>query len=253
MHWYDSEGRACHTVIGTNGKERATTLRDARKLVLYPSVTSILAIQDKINLTRWLINELVSWCIDNPYHPHDYINTSVYVKRAFIGMRSKGKLASERGTEIHNKLEDYYKTGRICPIDADYITPAIELIGKEFGSRDWKSETTFCNQKHGYAGSVDLHCSDIVIDFKTKDKTDIKDMVQYIDHKMQLAAYQEGLELKANTRRFNLFISINPETPGKCVLRECTEYDKYIDMFKLLSNFWHLKNNLYPTSKECID
>jgi len=30
-HWYDAQGEARHTIVGKNGKERKTTLRDARK------------------------------------------------------------------------------------------------------------------------------------------------------------------------------------------------------------------------------
>ena len=31
-HWYTQEGDPMYTVIGANGKERNTTLRDARKI-----------------------------------------------------------------------------------------------------------------------------------------------------------------------------------------------------------------------------
>ena len=41
-HWYDATGAARYTITGKNGKERPTTLRDARELGLVPSVTSIL-------------------------------------------------------------------------------------------------------------------------------------------------------------------------------------------------------------------
>ena len=42
-HWYTVTGKACHTQPKTKGDgERSTTLRDARKLKLKPSVTTIL-------------------------------------------------------------------------------------------------------------------------------------------------------------------------------------------------------------------
>ena len=30
-HWYDKTGEAAYTVVGSNGKERNTNLKDARK------------------------------------------------------------------------------------------------------------------------------------------------------------------------------------------------------------------------------
>ena len=36
-HWYTQEGDPMYTIIGANGKERNTTLRDAKKEKLVPS------------------------------------------------------------------------------------------------------------------------------------------------------------------------------------------------------------------------
>ena len=49
-HFYDLAGKACHSQIGKNGLERNTTLRDARKLNLFPSVTGITGIFAKPGL-----------------------------------------------------------------------------------------------------------------------------------------------------------------------------------------------------------
>ena len=38
-HWYDHTGESKYTIVGKNGKERPTTLRDARKHCYVPSVT----------------------------------------------------------------------------------------------------------------------------------------------------------------------------------------------------------------------
>lgn len=247
FHWYDIDGNPCHTVIGKNGKERATTLRDARKMRLFPSVTTIMAIQDKPMLTQWLINELMSAAIKDPYHPFEWDEGSwkLYMNKS---MRAKSREAAERGTEIHNKLEDFFRTGKVCKKDAAYIMPTIKLIEETFPNRDWVAEERFTDTKLGFAGCVDLHCKDIVIDFKTKDKTDIKDMVQYDDHRMQLAAYQKGLKKNIN-RRFNIFISTNKKTPGLCKLVECLDDERYWKMFKALTQFWQLKNNYFPCEK----
>jgi len=44
-HWYRrSDGSPQYTIVGKNGKERDTTLRDAREHNLVPSVTTIMRI-----------------------------------------------------------------------------------------------------------------------------------------------------------------------------------------------------------------
>jgi hypothetical protein len=240
QHWYTLKGDPLHTVIGKNGKERSTTLRDARQLNLLPSVTTIMSIQDKPALTMWLNNELLDAAINNPYNPFDW-SVDRWKKHMIRNMRNKTEIAASRGTEIHNALEQYFISGNICTKDVDYITPAIELIHNTFPNEKWIAEATFANKQVGYAGCVDLHSDNIIIDFKTKDKTNTKDMKQYNDHKMQLAAYQGGLG-KNIKRRFNLFISINPNTPGLCKLVECTEFSRYWNMFNLLVKFWQEKN-----------
>ena len=49
-HWYTQEGEPMYTIIGANGKERNTTLRDAKKENLVPSVTTILGMIAKPSL-----------------------------------------------------------------------------------------------------------------------------------------------------------------------------------------------------------
>ena len=56
-HWYDAEGRSAHVVIGKNGKERNTTVADARKMGLLPSVTSVQSILEKPPLS-WPLKHL---------------------------------------------------------------------------------------------------------------------------------------------------------------------------------------------------
>ena len=56
-HWYTLEGKPLYTLVGKNGKERNTNLRDARKLNLVPSVTTILDVAAKPGLVNWQINQ----------------------------------------------------------------------------------------------------------------------------------------------------------------------------------------------------
>lgn len=269
MHFYNADGESRHTIIGKNGKERTTSIADARKLGLYPSVTTVMDIQSKPALIEWLQQELLAAAIESPYHPHEYPDVSLWKKQTLTKMRLKSKTAAERGTEIHGFLDEYFKFGSVptgsiaVPTGINlgtmemfynylpnkvFIEPAIQLIDDTFGLEGWVSERSFTNKHLGFAGCIDLYqpIKNIIIDFKTKDKEGLKGVKQYEDHKIQLAAYQAGLEMPKNTRRFNLFISTNTTTPGQCLLTECTEFDRFNEMFYHLYRVWCLKNKYDP-------
>ena len=58
-HWYTRDGVPRYTVMGKNGKERNTTLRDARTENLIPSVTTILNVMAKPALIQWLQKQVL--------------------------------------------------------------------------------------------------------------------------------------------------------------------------------------------------
>src|SRR5438132_5206118 len=65
-HWYFQDGQPCYTIIGKNGKERATRLNDARKLDLVPSVTKILNEAAKPGLESWKAKQILEAALPLP-------------------------------------------------------------------------------------------------------------------------------------------------------------------------------------------
>ena len=65
-HWYQRDGQPLHTVLSAKGEPRPTTLRDARKLDLLPSVTNILGVIAKPELTAWLQEQAVMAALTLP-------------------------------------------------------------------------------------------------------------------------------------------------------------------------------------------
>ena len=59
VHWYQHNGAPQYTVKAKDGSDRPTTLRDARKLNLVPSVTTILKIAAKPGLEAWKLNQML--------------------------------------------------------------------------------------------------------------------------------------------------------------------------------------------------
>lgn len=60
-HWYDQNGEPRYTVPYADPKKgfRNTTLRDAKKMGLVPSVTTILGVANKPALNRWKENQIL--------------------------------------------------------------------------------------------------------------------------------------------------------------------------------------------------
>jgi len=250
MHYYKWDGSSCHEVVGKNGNTRPTTIRDAKQLSLVPSVTTIMDLQSKPALISWLQNQILEAAIASPFNDEWYVDG--WKKHIVNKSREIGSRAAKRGNEIHDAMENHFKvqSNKIKDSDLEYIFHATQLIENTFPDYTFYAEDSFAHED-GFGGRVDLWGEDInnncvIVDFKTKDKTDVKDMVQYDDHRIQLAAYQVGLQLPRNTRRFNLFISVSPATPGLCKLVECTKFDKYKDIFYALVKLWQAKYEYKP-------
>ena len=188
-HWYDAKtGEPRYTIIGANGKERNTTLRDARKLNLYPSVTSIIRLMDAPGLTRWKMRQLALSCLTLPRI--DGESEDDFLARAEQDSKEEGKAAAERGTDIHAAVERHYR-GDDTPDLWEWVKAAKGAIDGLCGSQEWSAERSFSHPS-GYGGKVDLHSSSWVLDVKTKDddKADL-----YDEHFIQLAAYATGLNV----------------------------------------------------------
>ena len=62
-HWYTQDGEPMYTIVGANGVERNTTLRDAKSLGLVPSVTTIIGMIAKPFLENWKIDQALKSAI----------------------------------------------------------------------------------------------------------------------------------------------------------------------------------------------
>ncbi len=242
-HWYDVNGNTAYETIGNDGKLRPTTLRDARKLQLVPSVTTIMAILSSPALGVYKENQIVQACYEYPFadQKEEFGN---WKSRIIMRSRDHAKRASERGTQIHDKLEQYFIHGGITSDDAEFIEPVIDFLYKEFGNEDWAPERSFTHRL-GFGGKMDLSSPNIILDFKTKDKDEegFKSLKVYDNHHMQTAAYAVGLDIPY-AKRYNLFISTS--VPGLVKLTESTDFCREWAMFKCCLDIWQLQNKYYP-------
>lgn len=248
-HYYDLDGKPRYEVTGVNGKLRPTNVTDAKKLGLVPSVTTVLDQLSKPNLINWIQEQLLDASILKPYKPEDWENVQAYKDFLTTESRRIGKEASQKGTLIHDAIEQYFLTGKKDKKYRVYIESVIECLNDEFSSDViWISEESFASS-YGFGGKVDLHSKshNIIVDFKTKDKENIKAIKAYDEQKMQLSAYHMGLQLPMCARRFNLFISTAKGHEGEYNLVESEDYFKPWNMFYHLLEFWKERNNYNPS------
>ena len=246
LHWYAKDGSPKYSVVGKNGSERSTTLRDARTLGLVPSVTTIIKCAASPGLEAWKLNQMMLAALTLPRvngEPEE-----AFIQRVVSDSKEQARMAAERGTAVHAALESFYQ-GVMHAEYMEHQAAVDRAVMGVFGDREWSTEKSFAHEL-GFGGKVDLHSKTgegVVIDFKTKEFTHSdKDSIRaYDEHCMQLAAYRVGLGVP-QARCANVFVSVTE--PGLVVVYEWLQEDltRGWNMFQSLLTFWKLKNKFDP-------
>ena len=191
QHWYDKDGNACFEVPkAKGGGMRATTLADARKLGLYPSVTTIMGVMAKPQLDDWKLQQVAERAYSNP--PQDGEEAGTYARRTIDGAFEQVGDAADLGTAIHGALEAHFQ-GFPVPEGMDaYVKPVVAALDFA-GIRLMQHELRLVNAAVGYAGTTDavmlLDGKQGILDFKSrKTKAGVK-CEPWETEPMQIAAY----------------------------------------------------------------
>ena len=242
-HWYTKQGTPAYTTIGKTG-ERPTTLRDARKEGLLPSVTTIINIMSKAGLDTWKQQQVLLAALTLPREINE--PEQEWLKRVMQDSRAIGREAAERGTAIHAIIEGYFDQVYM-PQKPPYLDAIDSALKSAFGEQPWLSERSF-GHPLGFGGKCDLMAKPIngqgtgyIVDFKTKD-TDLDKVDVYFEHEMQLAAYREGLNLP-NARCAIVFVN-GTTNQVKLVEIEEAQLQKSWECFQHLLRVYQIKNNL---------
>ena len=245
-HWYCAKtGAPRYTSIGKNGKERNTTLRDAKAApgTLVPSVSTINSQLSKAGLDTWKQTQVLYAAAEYPRYDGEEEKDWIY--RLLELAKRKSREAADRGTLIHDFIEAFYNQEYMPDMPA-YVRKVDEAITAHFGAQLWIPEQSLVNAQEGYGGKCDLYCkprhdfTGVVIDFKTTEKSP-GDLTPYLEHTLQLAAYREVLAPSA--RCANVYIN---GTTNEVAIYEHSEQDLRdgYQMFLNLVNIYKLKNKL---------
>jgi len=240
-HWYALDGTPRYTITGANGRERNTTLRDARVHQLVPSVTTIIRMAAAPALEKWKRNQVLLAALTLPRRADE--SEADWLARVEQDWQEQGRAAADRGTEIHAAIEQHYR-GR--PPDESlwpWVQAAKEAIDGACGQQAWSAERSFAHPA-GYGGKTDLHSADWVLDVKTKDG-ELDGIKLYDEHLMQLAAYRRGLCVPS-ARCGILFVG-RDNPAARFVQADGAEIDRALAMFDALLAFWQAKTGYRPT------
>jgi len=242
-HWYDRKtGEPRYEVEGKQGRMRPSTLADARKLDLVPSVTLILKIAAQPGLEIWKARQILESSMTLPMLPGEIVDD--YAKRVIEDSREQGRKAAERGTELHAAIEKWILSGGSLhdPAWGDHIIELLRTMS-QYGIALYKgrAEHSFASPL-GYGGKIDFHNDEpLVLDFKTRASIDDSKQLSWPEHIQQLAAYGFGLwpsKYAPLFRALNVFIGIE-DKKVRIVEHEWPDICEAWEQFKLLLEYWH--------------
>lgn len=250
-HWYTADGKSCHTVTGKNGKERNTTIRDARTMNLFPSVTTILKTLAAPQLTRWMVENAIVAALTATQGEDEDLQTFA-VRVADEAGQVAGK-AADFGTRFHSMMESFAEGYWDVIVDPDLL-PYIPFAREWFQAN--VKEVISTEQVvvgEGFAGTADLFVLThddrrVLFDFKTKTGKRDKDgswkkATVYDNWAYQLAAY--GHVLKADAVA-NVVVNSSEAQPFETLYHKDEVREKGWQVFQSVRDLWQLLKNYAP-------
>ena len=251
-HWYQRDGVACHTVPSLKGEPRPTTLRDARKLGLMPSVTNILGVIAKPELTAWLQEQAVMAALTLPRMAGE--TEDAFAKRVVADSQTTRDGAADFGTGFHHGAERVAQT-----LEVDPKHPAAEWLrhyrvwyqGNAIALR-W-TEKVLIHPEGCYAGTADLLIDHAVhgptlVDLKTMKIKPGAKMAPYKTWCYQLAAYRYALGQPVKC--MNLVVnSVEPSVPIEHVWSDA-EMESGWQAFMAAHRLWVIEKSYDPAIQQ---
>lgn len=266
-HYYTKDGDACHTQAtkaGAKNKTRPTTVTDARKQNLLPSVTTVFDVISKPFLTEWQIKEALKVAYACPAISETEDEWIAYVREKAsqqVGM------AADLGTNVHKAIENAINGEDWDRKFAREINPTLAVV-QLMDIKEQVSESVTVNSEIGYAGCVDLSgwvnddegladlmpfTVPVIVDFKTKktkkgEKIDVSETYPW-----QLAAYHVSKfgkgqrELHPMAKAALVFISSTEPGRVEVVWFDRQQLSCAWECFKACHKLWCLRNKYILT------
>jgi len=269
-HWYDKDGKPCHTQptkAGAKSATRATNITDARKHKLLPSVSGITGMMANPILDRYRQRRVAEEAFARPPIGHE--SKDEYVRYLLDKAGEQTRDAADLGTEIHALLEAWGKGTPIDPVHTltfpstgervpatVVIAPVVKLIA-DLGLQPRGHECVVVNARHGYAGTTDLPWATKdyygIMDFKSAKTTPGEPIAPRQVYGMQIAAYvaaywgaDADCPIGDKAVGYNLYISTTEPGRVELVSYESTELRAEWEAFQACLTLWRHKNTYDP-------
>lgn len=247
-HWYRKDGTACYEVPYADPSKgmRPTTLADARKLDLLPSVTTILKVMAAPALVEWLRREAAIAVATTPRLPDEPLDD--FVERCLtVDAESVADAAKQLGTDVHDAIEKAM-SGQGFPDELmKFVGPTVEAMVPL--GRVVAAEKILVSAS--YAGKTDCILENdeciTVVDFKTTKAKKLPTKA-YPEHRLQLAAYANALGNTGGKRIKTVNIYISTIEPGKISVVDNGDWQADYSMFVMVCALWQWQNNFVVKS-----
>lgn len=262
-HWYLPDGTPYHDVPRADGNgNRSVTLRDARKVTAFPSVTNILSVLAKPGLDAWKQEQAIMAALTLPRINNEPLDD--FARRVVTDMGDQVRQAADLGSAVHAAIEGYLQTGE-QPENPDILRlfEPVKLWIDDHIERVALVETVAVHPQFGYAGRIDLVAklknagSWAVIDFKTqKMKPNAKGVYQatfYETWPLQLIAYFKALSRGGECSQplediASVVISSVEPTPVQIKVWPREEHEAYWQAFNCARELWCFSKGYRPAT-----
>lgn len=224
-HYYQPDGTAAH-FMGSGGSP--TTLREARKHGLVPSVTEVLGILAKRQLEEWKRKQTLLAAIRLPDEDRARLlrmaerveadeapepSDGTWFRALWRQVeREASKIAQEaaaEGSAIHDAIEASFQHRPIAARLRPHVSAVHQTLRDNFGGvPDWEVECSFAHPS-GFGGKMDIRSRSLRVIGDHKGVAVAPDEEKKLDYDQnwQLGGYAEGIDMPEDCRGFNLFIS----------------------------------------------
>lgn len=258
-HWYDGDGKPMHQVKSADGKKMVnTTIRQARKFGLFPSVTTVLKMLAKPMLDQWKLEQVAKAAFRHPPRKDskEYPYTQFIIDKAFEQVEE----AANAGSLIHaacermmrglewDRNEQVYLPELKQSFPMEVFVEPVYMFMQTYAIEGHAFEKAVVNREYGFAGMGDLFFDSDkgfgCLDYKTRKTEPGKPVRPYDEQPMQIAGYvatEHDIELMDVTG-CNLYISTTEPGRIEATWYETQElYDHYHAFGSLCKVWQHFK------------
>ena len=247
-HYYLKTGENCHG-----------TLREARKVGAFPSVTTIINLLNKPGLINWQLQKAVLSSLTLPRMEGE--SDTDFAKRVVEDMGIETSAAAEKGTAVH-ALAEQVMARKPRPQLSSEMLPfwfALEKWRDEKITKVYNQEFVVVNEQDGYAGRCDMTAEHkdygtVIVDFKTRGRSKPvgKKTVGIIPTRegdiLQLGAYRHGTFADEEASDVVCLSVLIDNQTGEITEHAwtCAEAVKGYEMFCHLAKAWFIQKKYDP-------